>query len=205
VQLSLTNTADAAAIGSGDQMGFTVSLGNTGVSPATGLAVSDALPGGSGVGWAIDAAGSSAGWSVVGSPPNQSLSYSETELLPGAATHVHVLSGTAQSGCGRSYTSTAGYAADTSVTGQASASVSVSCPPPPPPPPFTPPKCVVPNVLHLRLAKARARIRKRHCRVGKTTRRHSSRANRGRVIKQVPKGSGRKRPAGFRVRLTIGK
>jgi hypothetical protein len=38
--------------------------------------------------------------------------------------------------------------------------------PPPPPPPFTPPKCVVPNVLHLKLTKAKARIRSRHCRVG---------------------------------------
>jgi beta-lactam-binding protein with PASTA domain len=60
-------------------------------------------------------------------------------------------------------------------------------------------------VLHLKLAKAKARIRKRHCRVGKVTRKHSSRANRGRVIKQSPKGSGRKRPTGFRVRLTVGK
>jgi len=78
-------------------------------------------------------------------------------------------------------------------------------PPPPPPPPFTPPKCVVPNVLHMKLAKAKARIRKRHCRVGKITRKHSSFRNRGRVIKQVPKGSAKKRPNGFRVRLTVGR
>jgi beta-lactam-binding protein with PASTA domain len=64
---------------------------------------------------------------------------------------------------------------------------------------------VVPNVLHQKLAKAKARIRKRHCRVGKITRKHSSHANRGRVIKQIPKGSARKRPNGFRVRLTVGK
>ena len=44
--------------------------------------------------------------------------------------------------------------------------------PPPPPPPFTPPKCVVPNVLHLKLAKAKARIRARHCRIGKVSKRH---------------------------------
>jgi beta-lactam-binding protein with PASTA domain len=64
---------------------------------------------------------------------------------------------------------------------------------------------VVPNVLHLKLKKAKARIRRRHCRVGKITRKHSSLHNRGRVIKQVPKASARKRPNGFRVRLTVGK
>jgi beta-lactam-binding protein with PASTA domain len=64
---------------------------------------------------------------------------------------------------------------------------------------------VVPNVLHKKLAKARRLIIRRHCRVGKITRKHSSPANRGRVIKQIPKASSRKRPNGFRVRLTVGK
>ena len=78
-------------------------------------------------------------------------------------------------------------------------------PPPPPPPPFTPPKCVVPNVLSMKLAKAKARLKARHCRAGTVTRKHSSARNRGRVIKQAPKASGKKRPNGFRVRLTVGK
>ena len=78
-------------------------------------------------------------------------------------------------------------------------------PPPPPPPPFTRPKCVVPNVLHMKLAKARAKIRKRHCGVGKITKKHSSATNKGRVIKQSPKASSRKRASGFRVRLTVSK
>jgi beta-lactam-binding protein with PASTA domain len=64
---------------------------------------------------------------------------------------------------------------------------------------------VVPNVLHLKLAKAKAKIRKRHCAVGKITRKHSSLANKGRVIKQSPKASAKKRPNGFRVKLTVGK
>jgi beta-lactam-binding protein with PASTA domain len=64
---------------------------------------------------------------------------------------------------------------------------------------------VVPNVLHMKLAKAKARIRARHCRVGKVTRKHSSAHNRGRVIKQNPKASRRKRPNGFRVKLTVGR
>jgi beta-lactam-binding protein with PASTA domain len=64
---------------------------------------------------------------------------------------------------------------------------------------------VVPNVLHLKLAKAKARLKARHCRAGAVTKKHSSAANRGRVIKQSPKASSKKRPNGFRVRLTVGK
>jgi ribosomal protein S30 len=41
--------------------------------------------------------------------------------------------------------------------------------------------------------------------VGKITRKHSSLHNKGRVIKQTPKASSKKRPNGFRVRLTVGK
>jgi beta-lactam-binding protein with PASTA domain len=63
----------------------------------------------------------------------------------------------------------------------------------------------VPKVIHLKLKKAKARIRRRHCRVGKITRRHSSLRLKGRVIKQRPKASRRKRPNGFKVRLVVGK
>jgi len=63
---------------------------------------------------------------------------------------------------------------------------------------------VVPNVLHLKLAKARMKLRTRHCGLGKVTRKHSSPANRGRVIKQSPKTSA-KRPNGYRVKLTVGR
>jgi beta-lactam-binding protein with PASTA domain len=63
---------------------------------------------------------------------------------------------------------------------------------------------VVPNVVHLKLAKAKARLKARHCRAGTITRKHSSTANRGRVIKQAPKAGAKKRPSGFRVRLTVG-
>jgi beta-lactam-binding protein with PASTA domain len=35
---------------------------------------------------------------------------------------------------------------------------------------------VVPNVVHLKLAKAKAKLRNRHCGFGKITRKHSSAA-----------------------------
>ena len=60
-------------------------------------------------------------------------------------------------------------------------------------------------MLHLKLAKAKARLKARHCRAGRISKKHSSHANRGRVIKQVPKAGRKKRPNGFRVRLTIGR
>jgi beta-lactam-binding protein with PASTA domain len=41
--------------------------------------------------------------------------------------------------------------------------------------------------------------------VGHITRKHSSHANHGRVIKQNPKASSKKRRNGFRVNLTVGK
>jgi beta-lactam-binding protein with PASTA domain len=63
---------------------------------------------------------------------------------------------------------------------------------------------VVPNVVSQKLAKARARIRKRHCRVGHITRRHSSLRMKGRVTAQHPKAGSKKRRNGFRVDLTVG-
>ena len=64
---------------------------------------------------------------------------------------------------------------------------------------------MVPNVLHLRLAQAKAKIRRRHCGVGHIARKHSSNANRGRVIKQNPRASSKKRRNGFKVNLTVGR
>jgi len=55
------------------------------------------------------------------------------------------------------------------------------------------------------LARAKRRIRKRHCRVGKITKKFSTQAKKGRVLKQVPKASSKKRRNGFRVNLTVGK
>jgi len=60
-------------------------------------------------------------------------------------------------------------------------------------------------VLHLRLAQARTRISRRHCRVGTVTRKHSRLANKGRVINQSPKAISKRRRNGFKIDLTVGK
>jgi beta-lactam-binding protein with PASTA domain len=56
----------------------------------------------------------------------------------------------------------------------------------------------------MKLAKAKARIRARHCRVGRITRKHSSRRLVGRVLSQSPK-AGKVLRAGARVNLKVGK
>jgi serine/threonine-protein kinase len=63
---------------------------------------------------------------------------------------------------------------------------------------------VVPNVRGSTLAKARARIRKADCRVGKVTKAFSSARRRGRVVAEKPK-PGTTLPGGARIDLTLGK
>jgi beta-lactam-binding protein with PASTA domain len=57
-------------------------------------------------------------------------------------------------------------------------------------------------VIGLTLAKAKARIRKAHCKVGKVRRARSRRP--GRVIGQSPK-PGVTKPQGFKVKLVVGR
>jgi beta-lactam-binding protein with PASTA domain len=62
----------------------------------------------------------------------------------------------------------------------------------------------VPKVVGLKLGKAKARIRARHCRVGTIARKHASPRLRGRVIRQRP-AAGRTLRKGAKVNLTVGK
>jgi beta-lactam-binding protein with PASTA domain len=63
-------------------------------------------------------------------------------------------------------------------------------------------RCVVPRVIGMTLARARSRIRARHCRVGRVRRVHSTRV--GRVIKQTPR-PGTVRARGTKVNLVVGR
>ncbi len=75
-------------------------------------------------------------------------------------------------------------------------------PPPPPPPPGIQPSCWVPRVVGLRLATAKRRIRRGHCRVGRVRRARSRRVNR--VLAQSPRPGVRRR-LGTRVSLLVGR
>jgi Tol biopolymer transport system component len=73
----------------------------------------------------------------------------------------------------------------------------------PPPPPAPPPaRCRVPRVIGLRLATAKARIRRANCRVGRVRRARSRRV--GRVLRQSPR-AGVRRARGARVNLVVGR
>lgn len=71
----------------------------------------------------------------------------------------------------------------------------------PPPPPRV--RCTVPRVIGLRLAAARKRIAKAHCRVGLVRRAHAPHRV-GRVLSQSPK-PGARRAANTRVNLVVGR
>ncbi|MEP6910661.1 MAG: ABC transporter substrate-binding protein [Actinomycetota bacterium] len=75
-------------------------------------------------------------------------------------------------------------------------------PPPPPPPPAPQVRCVVPRVIGMTVGRARARIRSKHCSVGRIRRAHSRRV--GRVIRQSPR-PGVRRARGARVNLVVGR
>jgi uncharacterized repeat protein (TIGR01451 family) len=193
--LSLTKSADAASVAAGSLIGFTVRLSNTSAAPATGITLTDPLPSGSGVNWSVDTANSAPGWSIVGLPPSQTAVFNGTALAGGAGTNVHVVSATTGQSC-RAYPNTVSYTADYGLSGQASASTTVTCPPAA--------KCKVPKVLGLKLARAKAKLRKAHCRAGKVRKQFSSRRKKGKVVAQKPK-AGRRLHAGAKVQLWIGK
>jgi hypothetical protein len=76
--------------------------------------------------------------------------------------------------------------------------------PPPPPPPFTPPRCLVPNVVGRRLGTAKTLIRRKHCRVGTVTYVRSTRKRLRRVIHERP-ARGRRLKNGTRINLWLGR
>jgi uncharacterized repeat protein (TIGR01451 family) len=275
--------AEDNSVVAGRPIGFYVELDNFGDGDATGLVVTDHLPGGSGVSWLIDPTTGEPGWSIAGPPPNQSLVYGPTTLPGNGFTFVHIVSATSSASCG-TYANTAQFTSANAGADSSSDSVTVvGCPPPPPPPPArtlsvfkggagsatvtsSPAglncgpvctalfpngtsvtlteapsstsrfagwsgdcsgtattcvlsmtadrsvtatfarklKCKVPKVIGLTLAKAKAKIRRAHCGVGKIKKKVSSRKKKGRVLSQKPR-PGKTLPVGSKVNLTVGK
>ena len=74
---------------------------------------------------------------------------------------------------------------------------------PPPPPPFAL-ACQVPRVVGQKLTTARARIRSRHCRVGKLSYLSSTTKKAGRVLRERP-GAGSRLAGGATIKLWVGK
>jgi subtilisin family serine protease len=70
-------------------------------------------------------------------------------------------------------------------------------------PPFTPPACVVPNVVGAKLGRAGSKIRARHCRVGKVAHVASTKQRKGKVVRETPK-AGKHLASRAKVNLWIG-
>ena len=98
--IDITKSADDATVTSGDQIGFTVTVTNTGAGTALGVTVDDPLPAGTGIDWSIDGGTSDDGWSITGSVPDQTLSFGPATLAAGDSSTVHVVSDTGDDSCG---------------------------------------------------------------------------------------------------------
>ena len=119
-------TADASPVNAGAQIGFTVTIQNTGTGIAYGATGSDTLP--AGISWAID--GAANGWSIVAGV----LTFGPADLAAGASAAVHIVGTTDATDCGvvpNTVTVDALNEANTpaaTADNSASANVTVNCP-----------------------------------------------------------------------------
>jgi len=108
--IGITQTADNAAVTTGNQIGFQIYAANmnsvNGTGPATGVTVSDPLPAGPGISWTVAPGMQGASCSISGQAGSQSLSCSFGTLAAGTAAGLHIISATDASSAG-TYTNTA--------------------------------------------------------------------------------------------------
>ena len=123
--LTLTKTADNTTVDAGNQIGFTIIATNGGQGTATGVVITDPLPGGSGVDWSI--ASGPANCSIGGTPPTQTLTCTAVDLAQGASETIHLISATAFASCAV-YPNQASLTSTNSPALQAQASLTVQCP-----------------------------------------------------------------------------
>jgi uncharacterized repeat protein (TIGR01451 family) len=137
--VTIAKTPDSATATGGDTIGFTVTLSNTGAGDATGVTLSDPLPGGGGLNWSLVGTGTSIpsgiACAVSGTAPTQSLSCGTdpantgTFTLPAGTTiTLHVTSPTTAAECGSTVTNTATVTVGNGTGGSATASIDVTCP-----------------------------------------------------------------------------
>ena len=125
--VSIVKTADASSVNAGSDIGFTITVTNTGVADATGVTISDSLPGGTGpspVHWVESP--DNPDCSISGSDGSQSLSCGPVTLAAGGGSlSVHVSASTTQDNCGQ-YDNTATFTSTNAGSGSASASITVN-------------------------------------------------------------------------------
>jgi hypothetical protein len=93
-ELTVTKTADAASVVAGSTAGYVITISNAGSGTATGVTLSDPLPGGVGqdINWTIDSTkGNPTSFKISGAVGSQVLTLSSsTSLAPGASLQVHI-------------------------------------------------------------------------------------------------------------------
>jgi uncharacterized repeat protein (TIGR01451 family) len=103
--IHVTKTHDAATVSAGQAIGYTVTVANTGTGNATGVTLTDAMPGGNSghpVHWAIDATtGNPSSFSITGADGSQSLVLvgQPISLGAGSSLSVHVIADTTPANC----------------------------------------------------------------------------------------------------------
>jgi len=126
--VSVVKTEDAASVNAGSDIGFTITVTNSGVADATGVTISDNLPGGTGttpVHWVEDP--DNPDCTISGSDGSQSLSCGPVTLAAGGGSlSVHLSASTTADNCGQ-YDNTATFTSDNAGTGSDDASVTVNC------------------------------------------------------------------------------
>jgi uncharacterized repeat protein (TIGR01451 family)/fimbrial isopeptide formation D2 family protein len=127
--IGIAKTANPAGpVSAGDEIGFDVSVTNSGTGAATDVHVSDPLP--AGVTWTLGAVtGDTTGVScqITGAPGSQALTCDDDTMASGDSFSVHVSAQTDATDCG-TIDNTASVSTGNDGAGEASASVDVQCP-----------------------------------------------------------------------------
>ncbi|HEV2477219.1 MAG TPA: DUF11 domain-containing protein, partial [Candidatus Dormibacteraeota bacterium] len=94
--LVITKTADAGTVNAGDNIGYVVTVSNTGAGTASGVTVTDTVPTNAGLSWSIDVSGTTGTWTQSGGK----LTFGPQDVASGASFHVHITSPTTSATCG---------------------------------------------------------------------------------------------------------
>jgi uncharacterized repeat protein (TIGR01451 family) len=126
--IGISKTADAASVKGGDQIGFVITVSNSGGGSAFGVKLSDPLPAGQGLDWTI--ASQSAGWAGTCAISSGVLSCGGSAgvtLAPGGGFSVHIISPTTASECGSTIDNTATVSLTNGTGGSDGDSIAVTC------------------------------------------------------------------------------
>jgi len=123
--LQITKVADAATVSAGTSIGFVVTITNNGPADATGVTITDTLPGGPGIDWSENSASCAISGSP-GTPPEVLTCGPVTLAANGGSLTVHLTSPTTAASCG-TYNNTANFTSTNAGSGSATDLTAVQC------------------------------------------------------------------------------